>query len=410
MPRGVLLALILVIVLTQRLAVPVGSGQQIPASLPLAVLVVVVGLTRGALVVDHARARLYALSVGVLVALTVLSLLRSQNPSLLSIGFIVALYGFAALNAPELSASDVDWLLDCFVTVMLVAAGMGLAQMVLQYSGVPWQDWLAVVIPPHLLLDGYNTGDPIAWTSSFHRVNGVLFLEPSFFSYFLGLAAAIAVYRGRSMLAVTVLLLAIVPTLAGNGVVLLVVTSVAMAYGRRRRNLRVLVPPVAAAALLAWNTPIADRYLLRITEVGNDGSSSSLRFVQPYERLLQVWLPDPWGIAVGNGAGSATRLTGADQVGGLLVPIVPKLLIEYGIVGTALFLFFLLWSLLQGPGGGPWAVGLLVSYLVLNAALLQVTLALSTIVFIHLLRVGRTDVKTSAKALRDRPVDCTVSA
>ncbi len=362
-----------------------GAGQQLPVSLPLSVLVVAVGLAGGSLVVDRGRARLYAVAVGALVALTIIAALRGHDPSMLSIGLIVAIYAFLTLRAPGVTAEDVAWVLDGFVSLMLVAAILGLVQLGLQYAGVPFRDWLAVV-PEPFLVTGYNTSDPIEWDSPIHRVNGVVFLEPSFFSFFLGLAACVALHRGRSVVTVSLLLLAMVATLAGSGVVVLVIGCAALTLGRRRRNLRVLALPLGAAAALAAVTPIAERFLQRVTEVGVNGSSSSLRLVEPYQRLSSIWLGDAGDVLLGHGAGSAIGLLGADETAGLLVPVVPKLLLEYGAIGAAVFVFFLLWSLLHGPGGQPWGAGLLACYFVLNASLLQVTLALTTIVFVHLLR------------------------
>ncbi len=386
--RHTLLALILCIVLTQRIGVPLGGGEQLPLTLPMAMLIAFVGIYRGWLILDRARTRFYALAIGTLVVLSLVAHVRGHDLSLLSIGFAVTLYAFVTLTAPTLTGADVGWLLDAFVRLMVIAAIIGLIQMGVQYAGVPYGDLLTLLLPPEVVITGYNTGDAIMWDSSIYRVNGVLFLEPSFFSYFLGLAAVVALYRGRSAVSVGVLIVAIVPTLAGNGIVVLATGIVALVISPRRRHLRALALPAVAAVALALSTPVADRFLSRVTEVESDGSSSSLRLVQPYERLLPAWLPDPWGVALGNGPGSATELLGSDRITGLIVPIVPKLLLEYGVVGAAVFGCFLVWSLLHGRAQPPWALGLLISYAVLNAAFLQVTLALSTIVFLCLLPIG----------------------
>jgi hypothetical protein len=272
------------------------------------------------------------------------------------------------------------------VRIMSVLAVIGIVHAGVQYLGIPYDDWFARVVPEPFIMQGYNTGDPIAWDSPIYRTNGVVFLEPSFFSYFLGIAVVVALYRGNSVWTVSLLMVAIVPTLAGNGLLVVAAGIVALALGRHRRNLLVLVVPAGAAVLLALATPLADHFLTRVTEVSNPDSSSSMRLVQPYEMLWPPWLDDPVGLLLGNGAGSATDIVAASSVPGVLAPVLPKVFFEYGVIGAMAFLVFVLWSLVAGGGERPWAAGILVSYLALNAAFLQETFALSTILFVHILR------------------------
>ncbi|MFC3686818.1 hypothetical protein [Aquipuribacter hungaricus] len=383
-PERLLLALLLVVVLTQRLALPLGATQ-VPLTLVLCLALLAVGAVTGRLVLDRTRTRLYVAAMSTLVLLTVVALLRGLSPSLTSLVLLLLLYAVVAVRPARLDRAAVDRLLDAYTTLMVVVALVCLAQSATQYAGVPYRDWLSVVVPSELLVQGYNTGDPLSYGSDIVRVNGVLFLEPSFVSYFLGLAGVVALHRGRSTVVVALLLLGLVPTLAGNGVVTLVLGVAVLAAGPARRRLLVLVVPVLLAVVVAAVTPVGERFLTRLTEVGNEGSSLSLRLVEPYERLLPSWALDPAAVLLGYGAGAGTDATAAGTAG-LLSPALPKLLLEYGGPGTVVFLLFLLWSLVAGGGARPWAPALLVSYLVLNAALLQVTLALTTVLFLHLLR------------------------
>jgi hypothetical protein len=383
--RTIVLMLLLVVLLGQRFGVPISDGQQIPASLLLATGVLGVGLFTGVLVLDRQRALLYIVAMTALTLLTFVSLARQQDPSLLSVLFAISLYALATVRASVLEAEDVRWLLDAFVRIMAILAIVGIAHAGLQYVGVPYEDWFARAVPEQLTMQGYNTGDPISWDSPIYRTNGVVFLEPSFFSYFLGIAVVVALYRGHSVWTVSLLMVAIVPTLAGNGLVVVAAGIVALALGRHRRRLMVLVFPFSAAILLALATPLADHFVSRITEVTSPDSSSSMRLVQPYQLLWPAWLDDPLGVLLGNGAGSATDIVAASQVPGVLAPVLPKLFFEYGVIGAMAFLVFFLWALWSGGGERPWAAGILVSYLALNAAFLQETFALSTILFVYLL-------------------------
>jgi len=392
-PRSLLIVLVLSVVLFQRIGVPLGGFGQVPVALLAPLTLLGYGLASGLVVPDRTRMRLYVTGTGTLVLLTLIALARGQRPSLLSVMFLVAIYAFATVRVPALTTADVEAVLDVVVRVMLIAGCVGLLQMAVQLLGVPYEDWPARAVPASILIEGYNTGDPIHYGSPYYRSNGIAFLEPSFLSYFLGLACVIALHRSRSMLVISVLLLSLLPTLAGNGVVVLLAGVAVMLLSKRRRRLKVLVPPVGLAVCLAVITPLGSTFVGRATEVSEQGSSSSLRLVEPYVRVMPATLDDLPALLLGAGAGAATDFLDSLGIDGLLAPVVPKLLMEYGVVGALLFLLFLLWCLCAGAltAERPWGVGLLFNYLLLNAALLQETIALTTIFFLVLLRTDRED-------------------
>jgi hypothetical protein len=107
-------------------------------------------------------------------------------------------------------------------------------------------------------------------------------------------------------------------------------------------------------------------------------------------------------IFFGHGAGAATDLVVRLDLGALLTPVIPKALYEYGIVGAVPLLLFLGWLLLPGMSGRPWAGGLLLGYFLINAALLQATLALGTIVLIALFPALPPDRSVSQPVLAPR--------
>ncbi|WP_299038898.1 hypothetical protein [uncultured Pseudokineococcus sp.] len=384
-PDHLVLAALLAVTLLQRLAVPAG-GDQVPLVLPVVLGLLLVGLATGLVDLDPVTTRLYAVGVGALVVLTAVSWARGQAPSLTSLLFAVAIYAVAVVR-PRLGRAGVERVLDRFAAVMVVAAVVGLAQTSGQYLGVPYRDWLAEVVPEPFLQQGYNTADPVAYGASLYRANGVVFLEPSFYATFLAVALLVVLRRGRGVVAAALLAAALVPTLAGNGVVVAGLGILVLALGPGRRRLGLLVLPAVGALAIAVVTPVGELFLRRATEISSPGTSSSLRLVEPYTVVVPAYLEAPGGLLLGNGAGSVTEVAGAPGVGvGLLTPILPKLLFEYGLVGAVLFLLFVLHVLAAGWRDAPWVPGLVVSYLVLNAALLQVVLALLTILMVRLVR------------------------
>jgi hypothetical protein len=392
--------LMLVVVLGQRLAIPLGPGQQLPANLVLVLIVLGTGLMAGHLRLDPQLILLYLAGVGALLALTLVAVARGLDVSLLSVGFIGALYLLWAVETPWIAVADQVRLLDAFVRVMVVMAVVGLIQAGTQYLGVAYQDWLARIIPGPFLMQGYNTSDPILWNDPIYRTNGVLFLEPSLFSFFLGLALVVALHRRKPLPTIGLLLLAMLPTVAGNGFVVLLAGVGILAIHGRWRDLRSLLLPAGLAVAGSLTIPGAAKIVTRVTEAGTEGSSSSLRLIEPYTRLIPELFKDPTSVIFGNGAGSATTFVAKVGSAGLLAPVVPKLLFEYGVLGSVLFLIFLVTSLMTGSHQMPWTLGVLVAYFVLNAALEQPTFALVTILFVRLLSAGGADA-----VLSQRPVD-----
>jgi hypothetical protein len=162
--RRVVVALLLVTLLTQRLAVPFG-GDQLPVSLPLVVLLVVTALATGALELDLPRLRLYVLAVGAAVLCTVVAIGTGHSPSVLSLVFLIAIYLIAVVRSPVGGEALADPVHRVYLRVMSWAAVVSLVQFAVQYLGVPYEDYLARVVPVAFLQQGYNTGDPLAYGS-----------------------------------------------------------------------------------------------------------------------------------------------------------------------------------------------------------------------------------------------------
>ncbi|WP_347059034.1 hypothetical protein ABC795_01440 [Blastococcus sp. HT6-30] len=369
--------------LFQRLGVPYGEGQ-IPLMVPVVLLLLAAGLRSGEFRIAPARLPALALIWGTAGVCTLVQLALGGAPSIFSLGLVVALYAMVAVTA-NLGPEAVDRVHRVYLRLMTVFAGVSVAQMVIQYLGVAYRDYLSLIVPDILLLDFYNTGDPIAYGDSLYRSNGVLFLEPSFLSMFLGLAVALALYRGSGWLQVSVLLVGMVPPLAGSGFVVLLPAVVALALTGYRRNLLTALPAGILAVLVATLTPLGERYLERSTEATNPETSSSFRLVQPYTALLPPSFDDEIPAAIGHGAGTADNYLISEGLGAITQPLMPKVLYEYGILGVLGILVVLLFLLLVGVRARPWTAGLLLLYVYVNASFLQHTQVFLTLFWILML-------------------------
>lgn len=376
-------------VVLQRLGVGIGDGQ-IHLTVPFTLAVLAIGLRTGEFRVDGPKLRALAVVCFAAGACTLVQTAVGGTPSLLSLAFIVVLYAMLAFSA-ALSPTAVAKVERVFLGMMAGFAVVSVLQMLVQIVGVPYEDLLELVVPESLLLDEYHTADPIAYGASLRRSNGVLFLEPSFLSLYLGLALALAVYRRRGFLLVTVLLVGMVPPLGGSGVVVAAPALALLALTGHRRALLTVFPALAVAILVAAVTPLGERYVERSTEGGDAETSTSFRLIQPYSALLPQAVEDPLVAAIGHGAGSAddylTR-TGTPEV---TQPIVPKVLFEYGALGALGILVVLLVTLGNGVRARPWTAGLLVLYLYVNASFLESTTVFMTLFWITLLPAASAD-------------------
>ncbi len=381
--RRVVVVLLAVTLLTQRLAIPLGEDQ-LPLSLPLVIGVLGFGLLTGALRIDPQGLRLYALAMGAAAACTLAVLVLGGVPSLLSLSFLLAIYTVAVVRTPVAPESVADTAHRAYLAIMTGAAAVSVGQFVVQYLGVPYEDLLARVVPAQFLQQGYATGDPLVYGSPLHRTNAVLFLEPSFLGYFLGIAIVMALARRSSPWRVLLLVAGAIPPLAGNAVVVVLAGVAVLAAGPLRSRLRALVPTLAVVLVVVLATPLGDLYFERSTEISGDGNSTTLRLIDPYEILLPAWVSTPESVLVGQGAGVATTVIDTTTEEAVITPVVPKLLLEYGVLGAVPLLLFLGWAVAGGLRGRPWALGLVIGFFVLNAALLQVTFAVGTILLARL--------------------------
>ena len=324
--------------------------------------------------------------MAIMTVLTICNAAMGHAVSLLSIGFMLSIYFISILNLERFDDEDAHWLHRYFIRVMTLMAVVTLTQFAIQYVGVEWADVLAKVVPKSFLLSNYNTGNPIYYGSHIYRPNGVLFLEPSFVSLFLGIAIVMALSLRSGWVGVTLMSAALVTTVAGNGFVV-VSAGVIVLIGQKRIRARSLVVTAAGIMLIALATPLGHLILDRTTELSDPGTvtSSDQRLKLPYQILIPSFIESPASIVFGQGPGSAADVIAADPHGkGVIAASVPKLLVEYGIIGTIAFLMFILVALQPGLRRYAFSIGLCINYLIVNEGLLQPVIATTTFILLGL--------------------------
>ena len=369
-PR-LLVGLVVMIVLGQRLSLPVSTG--VPVLVPLSLLVLVVGLRTGVLGWDPLRTGLYAASVALVCAAAVGNAARGSVWSLPSLGYLVVLYLplCSVVAARQRDAARLAAMV-AFVRLLTVLAIGSVIYLLLQVTQVlVYADLLGSVVPSWLLSDGFNTANPFFYGSPYYRANGFFFLEPSFFSQALALAALAVLYLDLPAWRLVPLLTAMLITLGGGGFVILVVGAAVLACTRRRARLRLLALPSVLAGVVLLTTPLGALFAGRALESRAADTSSSLRFSLPLELLIPRWQLDAVTMLIGSGPGSAERFVLGTPYGvELQTPALLKLLVDDGLLAAVMMTLFVFVALLHGARVPPVAVGLLLAYAVLNSALL----------------------------------------
>lgn len=367
---AVLVALLVAVLLTQRLGLPVGSTP-IPLALLLGLVAIAVLLPRGHLRVDRVRLELFALGAGACLLATVLVFAVGDGASVTSIGLLIAVWAPFVLRVRPGRLPSMLRVARAFVRFMVAAALVGVAQLAAQFTGL-WEytDYLGESLPG-LTLQSFNTNAPLYFESEIYKANALVFLEPSFLSQFCALAVAVALVLRAPTWQIVALVAGVASSVSGTGIVLLVVIVVVVLLRARHLLTVGLVLATLTAAVLVALSPVAPLLESRTDEITQEGTSGSLRFVQPWTEVVDGLKLDDQRYVIGSGAGSTQRELTFNPDAPVVYTVVPKLLYEYGVLGGGLFAVFIVIALLDRI---PWKVvpvTVLVMLFLLSGSLLQ---------------------------------------
>jgi hypothetical protein len=368
-------ALVVLVVLTQRVGIPFG-GSVISLALPLAYAFVGVMLVRRLLVVSQIRAELYVLAISACLLTTAAAswLGATRELSMSSLAFLVVIYLLWVLRMRDpYGAAVVARAGRTFVATMLVLSVAGTVQLVAHWVGIwEWQDYLAEVVPDTYLIPDFNYNNELAYGVGVYKATAFVLLEPSFLSQFCALAILVGIVLNVRAWQVLVLGCGLASAVSGTGLIMLG-AGVLLLLLRMPRGLRpsyAVTGGLVTAVLLL--SPVAEFLLRRQDEFNETGTSANSRFVAPYREAWEGLVDEPVRFLFGAGPGSVDRLINGIPIGAdLLYGTLPKLAFEYGILAGGLFLLFLVFAVVDRA---PWRVvpgSVLVMIFLLSGALLQ---------------------------------------
>jgi hypothetical protein len=370
----VLTVLLFCEIFLQRIALPVG-GSQVQIILPITYVFLAIMLWRGGLSRNSGRMTGYLVAMTACSLSALMSFLRQADDTsvtslmLLLATYVPFIYGLRPADARAL----LPRLLDRFIIMITVLAGLALFQFAIQLVGVPYTDVVKDVVPSNFLMHGFNTSYPVQYGSSLFKSNAFVCLEASFCSQFLGFGIVVCVLRGGGWWRLPMFVLAILSTVSGTGLLLLACAGVLLAVHKGAKFAFSALLGVSLIALVISFTPASSVFAARATETSSSTSSGSLRFVQPYQRTWDALGKDPATVVFGSGPGYADRDASAFfQRTGLPLnyALVPKLVLEYGVLGTVTFISFIVAMFVRGSQSFVLSGSVLIFYTVLSGGLL----------------------------------------
>ncbi len=368
-----------------RLGLPL-STSGVPVLLPVVYGIVIYLRLRGEMVLSAHRTMGYLAAMAACTFAAYLSFARGRSDtSLTSLLLLVATYAPFCFGLRPDRKALFDRLLGRFVTLTTVLAWLAVAQIALQLAGWKYSDLLASVVPRSFLLHNFNTSYPVQYGASLYKANGFICLEPSYCSQYLALGLVAYIVRGAHWRKVLLYIVATLATVSGTGLLLLAGAMVVVSVRRGPRFAATVLLLVGLVALAISFTPAAAPFEKRLTETSSSQSSGSLRFVQPYSRMWDGLGKDPASVAFGQGAGYADRdaTTFFDNTGlPLNYAMLPKIILEYGVIGSAFFLIFLYSAFTRGTPSTELSGATIVFVTILSGSLLSPTVMYTPLVLI----------------------------
>ncbi len=354
------------VVVTQKIAVPIGSAETSQVALALLIHAGVLGILalRGLLRVSTLSALLFCgftFTTGFSAVV-----LASPTYSVMSLLLLIIISTFYVFRIELDWEHYLKWLAN-FQRIAVVAASLVFFNWATQLAGLGIVD-LNSIIPRRLLYLHYNYIQPIHWGSPWLKPNAVFFLETSHISQFIAMAIVVELTCFFRMRYLVFLGAGLLSSFGGTGMLTLALTTPFL-LGRVPRGLilaGLVALPVAYGGAKAIG--LTDNIESRIGEFGTRGTSGEMRFSRPAEAVVDAMFGDETDLFIGKGAGAMPKGQSALGANFAWAPY-SKVFVEYGIVA------FIFWALLiltaMFGHGTPFAISwvVFVQYQFMNGSL-----------------------------------------
>ena len=340
-----------IVVVTQKIAVPIGSAESSQVALALLVHAAVLGIfaARGLL-------RISRLSLLLFFGFTFMAgfsavVLANPTYSVMSLLLLIIISAFYVFRVQLDWEHYLKWLAN-FQLIAVGAASLLFLNWAMQFVHLGMID-LNSLIPKKLLYLHYNYIQPIHWGSPWMKPNAVFFLETSHISQFLAMAIVIELTCFFRMRYLAFLGAALLSSFGGTGM-LMMAASLPFVLGRVPKGVvlaGIVALPIAYMGASAIG--LTGNIEGRVSEFGSRGTSGEMRFSRPAEAVVDAMFGDETDLFIGKGAGSMPKGKSAKGANFAWAPY-SKVFVEYGIVA------FIFWALLiltaMFGHGAPFAI------------------------------------------------------
>ena len=313
------------------------GGKEILIGVPAILGATLLGIGTGRLVFEPARLMLYLVVVTILLAEQAFAVHAFSPTSLVLLLALHVPYIFRLRGLGD----DPSAQLNAFINLTFVICVAGIAQYAAQFViGVRYAYPIEHFTPSWMLTHGYNYLNPLKYGSSILKSNGLVLLEPSFYSQLLAIGFGLESAGRKRISRLAIYTVGFGVSFSGTGLIMMAFVLPTLMIAYRRYSLLLLLGVGGATALLFGESLGLGLFLERSREFESTDSSGYQRYIGPAMLFGQYLWGEPRRWLFGLGAGMMTRMTprpmfNAAETGWA------KLILEFGLVGSAAYFFFL---------------------------------------------------------------------
>lgn len=241
---------------------------------------------------------------------------------------------------------------ELFVNAALFLAVLGIVQYLVQFALGPSIAFpIENFVPDIFQVQAFNKQGAIGYGVDVYRANGIFMIEPSVFSQLLAIGVVFEIVSGKGRpLAVILMLVGIILSYSGTGIVILLVCAPILLLRHWQRWMWYALGGSVLAAIVAAQFVDFSFLSSRAGEFDETGSSGFARFVGGFYFFDQFLWTDWLATIFGKGAGEFKNYAWSALYPVVEMPIT-KMVFEFGLIGA--LAYFAAIFLLMARSGQP---------------------------------------------------------
>jgi hypothetical protein len=320
-----------------KIAYEIG-GREILIGVPAILIATAIGAFTGRLQVEAWRFMMYLGVCAILVAEQAFAVFSFSGTSLallltLHLPYVFQLRGLTDEHRAEQMAR--------FVNLTFIICILGIVQYFAQFViGARYAYPIEHFTPHSFITHGYNYLNVLRYGSTTYKSNGLVLLEPSYYSQLLAIGFGLEAASRRRIWRLAVYAMGFGVSFSGTGLIMMAFVLPTLMIAYRRYSLLLLLIIGGFTAVLFGESLGLGLFLERSREFESTDSSGYQRYIGPALLFGQYLWGEPRRWLFGLGAGMMTRMTpkpmfNAAETGWA------KLILEFGLVGSGAYFFFL---------------------------------------------------------------------